>query len=56
MVDVCHHTQFYLLRWSLANFLPRIALKLNSPNFCFLVNWDYRCEPLHLAPSILIFH
>jgi hypothetical protein len=27
------------------NYLPGLALNLNSPDLCFLSSWDYRCEP-----------
>jgi hypothetical protein len=31
----------YQLRQGLANFLPELALNLDSPDFCFLSNGDY---------------
>jgi hypothetical protein len=37
-------------------FLPRLALNLDPPNLQFLIQRDYRCEPLHPAEtSLLLF-
>jgi hypothetical protein len=35
------------------NYLPRLALNHNPPDFCFLSSWDYRCEPLAPGPLYL---
>jgi hypothetical protein len=40
-----YHAGLVLLRWSLDNFLPGLALNCSSPDFGFLSSWDYRCEP-----------
>jgi hypothetical protein len=34
-------------------FLPRIALRLWLSCLCCLNSWDYKCDPLHLAETIL---
>jgi hypothetical protein len=41
---------FYWLRWSLANFLPRLALNSDPPDLCLPSSHNYyRLEPLYLA-------
>jgi hypothetical protein len=42
----------YLLRWSLTNFLPRLASNCYPSKVCFLSCWDYRYELQHLAKKI----
>jgi hypothetical protein len=32
-------------RWHLSNYLLRLALNLNPPDFSFSSSQDYRCEP-----------
>jgi hypothetical protein len=36
-------------RWGLENYLPRLALNCDPPNFNLPSSWDYRWEPLCLA-------
>jgi hypothetical protein len=35
----------FLSRWGLMNFLPRLALNCDPPDFCLLSNYGYRREP-----------
>jgi hypothetical protein len=43
-----------LLRWGLANFLPRLDLNLDPPDLYLLNSQDYRCEPPCLALHCLV--
>jgi hypothetical protein len=54
MAGAHHYVQLYCLRWSLTNFLPRLASTCVSPDICFPSSWDYLCEPLCYSPEILI--
>jgi hypothetical protein len=39
----------HLLRWDLANFLPKLALIHSLPNLCLTNSWDYMSDPLNLT-------
>jgi hypothetical protein len=43
----CRHEPPFPAYWLWC--LPRPASNYNPPNLCLSSNWDYRCEPLHLA-------
>jgi hypothetical protein len=43
------------LRWGVANFLPRLALNLYSPDLCILNSWDHTSEP-PLQTPVSIFN
>jgi hypothetical protein len=38
-----------LVRWCLANFLPRLTLNCDPPDLCIPSPYDYRIEPLDLS-------
>jgi hypothetical protein len=46
----------YLLRCSLTNFFPGLALNFYLSDFCALSSWDYRCEPLSLGSDSIFKH
>jgi hypothetical protein len=39
-------TDFFLLRWNLANFFAPLTWDCDPPNFILPSSWDYRYEPL----------
>jgi hypothetical protein len=43
-----------LIAWDgvLLTFLTRLSSNIDLPDLCFLCNWDFRCEALHLAQII----
>jgi hypothetical protein len=40
----------YWLKWGLSDFLPGVAWNHEPPNLCLPSSWDYRNQPLCLAP------
>jgi hypothetical protein len=53
----CHAISFYyfyFLRWTLVNFLPRLASNHDPSDLCFSSYWDYRHEPLLPASFFLL--
>jgi hypothetical protein len=52
---VLTYPSFYGLRWSVVNFLPRLASNYDPLNFHLLTSWDYRHAPLCLAHYLMCF-
>jgi hypothetical protein len=53
ITGMCHHCLDYLLRMGLAKLLPGVVSNHDHPDLGLLSSWDYRSEPLFLAPELI---